>query len=938
MRLKSIATVILFALSSSVMAQMQIPVDKDVRIGKLSNGLTYYIRYNNWPENRANFYIAQKVGSIQEEESQRGLAHFLEHMAFNGSDHFKGNNLIEWCRSKGIEFGGDLNAYTSIDQTVYNINNVPTEKVSITDSCLLILRDWSTGLTLDSKEIDKERGVIHEEWRLRTSAQSRMFERDLPLLYPGSKYGLRFPIGLMSVVDNFTHKELVDYYRKWYHPSHQGIIIVGDIDVDKTEQKIKELFGDIKNPANEAKITDEPVPDNAAPIVIIDKDKEQTSSDIDLLFKHDIYPDSLKGDIQYLAYSYIKQAGIGMLNERYTEAAQKKDCPFISSGVADDNYIFAKTKDAFYVSSTPKDSSLVAASCKAALVEVYRAARFGFTATEYNRFKQNAISALDKAYSNKDKRYNDEFYNEYKANFLSNEPIPGIDDYYRIMTQMVNSIPLDAVNSMFKSLVPKNDSNMVVINFNHENANNIYPKKENIIASINEAKKEDITAYIDNVKNEPLIKNLPTAGTIKKEIRNDKLGYTKLILSNGVNVILKKTDYKKDQVSLSGTGDGGSSLYGEVDYTNINAFNDAISYSGLGNFSSTELQKALTGKIANANLKMGQRKMSIDGYATPKDVETMLQMTYLYFTNIKKDQESFNTLLSRYEAKLKNRELSPDIALGDTLQATLYNHNPRLNPMLKDDIKDINYDRILQIAKERTASARGWDFIIIGNYNDTTIRQMVCQYLGALPAKGKPQEGKRYDYMQQGIAENVFKRKMETPKDIAYIIWHNENIPYSLEKSVQIDIAGQILSMVYLQKIREDASAAYYCGADGGCSLSDDRYHVYRLLGYCPMKPEKREIAIKIMNEAAEDLKEHCDEESLDKVKELMLKQADDNAKTNDYWFNVIGMFDKLGINTYSDYNKIVEAQTSQTITTFMKEFFNKCNKTFVVMIGEQAK
>ena len=285
--------------ASAQMPIKTIPVDTAFRIGKLPNGLTYIIRHNNWPEHRANFYIAQKVGSLEENENQRGLAHFLEHMAFNGSDHFKGNDLIEWCRSKGIEFGRDLNAYTSIDQTVYNIDNVPTTSASTLDSCLLILRDWSCGLLLEQDEIDKERGVIHEEWRLRTSAQSRMLERNLEKLYPGSKYGKRYPIGLMSVVDNFKRKELVDYYHKWYHPDHQAIIVVGDVDVDKTEAEIKKLFGGIKNPDNEAKIVEEPVPDNADPIVIIDKDKEYQQSVVMLMMKHDTDPDSIKQSIEY---------------------------------------------------------------------------------------------------------------------------------------------------------------------------------------------------------------------------------------------------------------------------------------------------------------------------------------------------------------------------------------------------------------------------------------------------------------------------------------------------------------------------------------------------------------------------------------------------------------------------------------------------------------
>ena len=490
MKLKNlwVAALLMLAGTAQAQPQMTIPVDKDVRIGKLSNGLTYYIRHNNWPENRANFYIAQKVGSIQEEESQRGLAHFLEHMAFNGSDHFKGNNLIEWCRANGIEFGADLNAYTSIDQTVYNISNVPTQRAGAIDTCLIILRDWSTGLTLDQEEIEKERGVIHEEWRLRTSASSRMFERNLPALYPGSKYGLRYPIGLMSVVDNFKRKELVDYYRKWYHPDHQGLIIIGNVDVDKVEAQIKKLFGDIKNPENEAPIVDEPVPDNAEPIVIIDKDKEEQSSSVDLMFKHDVFPDSLKGNINYLIYEYLNNAIASMLNNRYTEAAQKADCPFVNAYAGDGNYIFAKTKDAFSIDASPKDITLTAAALKAAFIEARRAATFGFTATEYDRFKQDYLSRLDKQYSNKDKRYNSQFYRECLGHFLNNEPMPGIEYTYQTMKQIVPMIPLEAVNQQIKELIPENDSNMVIINFNNEKEGNVYPTKEQLLDAVKAAR------------------------------------------------------------------------------------------------------------------------------------------------------------------------------------------------------------------------------------------------------------------------------------------------------------------------------------------------------------------------------------------------------------------------------------------------------------------
>ncbi len=938
MKLRKLMLAVFALLAGLAQAQMMpsIPVDPDVRIGKLDNGLTYYIRHNNWPEHRADFYIAQKVGSIQEEESQRGLAHFLEHMCFNGTDNFPGNAVIRYCESIGVQFGRDLNAYTSIDQTVYNISNVPTTRQSALDSCLLILHDWADGLTLDPKEIDQERGVIHEEWRLRTSASSRMFERNLPSLYPGSKYGVRYPIGLMSVIDNFKYKELRDYYEKWYHPTNQGIIVVGDVDVDHVEAQIKKLFGGITNPKNAAPIVDEQVPDNAEPIVIIDKDKEQQRNIIELMFKHETFPDSLKDNISYLIYEYASDAAMTMLNNRLTETALNADCPFVGASAEDGQFIFAKTKDAFNLTVVPKELNLAAAALKAAYIEARRAAEFGFTATEYSRFTENYLSQLEKQYSNKDKRTNAALYEPLKDNFLDNEPMPSIDYTYETMKQLVPVLPVDMVNELMKELVPANDSNMVVLSFNNEKEGNVYPTREGLLQAISEARAEQITAYVDNVKNEPLIAKKPKAGKIKSETKDAKLGYTTLKLSNGATVILKKTDYKKDQVLLNGWGVGGTTLYGKADYDNLSVFNDVIGMSGLGAFSSTELQKALAGKIANADLRLdGQLTTSASGNSTPKDVETMLQMIYLYFTDICKDQKAYDNLMSQYEVALKNRAISPDAALQDSLNATMYSHNPRVNPMTVERLKNVNYDRILQIAKERTANAAAWTFEIVGNFDEDSIRPLVCQYIGALPAKGKIAKSKREIHLVKGEVENVFKRKQETPKSTAYMYWHNETMPYTLKNDILADVAGQVLSMEYLAKIREEASAAYSVGAQGSGSLGE-QYHNFGIFAYCPMKPEKKEIAIKIMNDEVKNLETKCDAEKLQKVKEYMLKQLGDAEKTNGFWLGVISDYYRFGHDGYTDYKKTVEGLTTQDVCNFMKEFNKAGNHVTVMMLPEE--
>ena len=931
-----VAALLFVAGATTTMAQQMpaIPTDPDVKIGKLDNGLTYYIRHNAWPEQRAEFYIAQRVGSIQENDDQRGLAHFLEHMCFNGTENFKGNDIVKWCETIGVKFGRDLNAYTSIDQTVYNISNVPTTREGIIDSCLLILHDWADGLLLEADEIDKERGVIHEEWRMRTSAQMRMLERDLPKLYPDSKYGHRMPIGLMEIIDNFKPEVLRAYYEKWYRPDNQAIIVVGDVDVNQIEQKIKNLFAPIKMPENPAPVVAENVPDNKEAIIVVDKDKEMQYSIVELMFKSDPIPDEIKENMQYLVIDYLKIACLGMLNDRLAELAQKADCPFLQGSVGYGQYLLSKTKDAFEVSVLPKEGQTEAA-LKAAFIEARRAAQFGFTATEYQRYKSNFMSQLDKQYSNKDKRYNSRFVNEYVKHYLAKEPIPSLDDYYQVMKQLVPALPLETVNELMKGFFEDKDSNLVVLNFNQEKEGAVYPTEASLKKAIDEARATQLTAYIDNVKDEPLITTMPKAGKIQKEVAGKKFDYKELTLSNGVKVILKQTDLKKDQVILSGEGFGGSSLYGEADFANIKMFDDVIEASGLGNFSHTELEKALAGKIASASLSLSSDRANISGSSTPADVETMLQLVYLYFTNINKDQESYDNMMKTTELMLKNKLLQPESVFSDSLSLTLTCHDKRQAPLDTEDLKNVNYDRILQMAKEQTSNAAAFTFTIIGNYDEATIRPLIEKYLGALPAQKKIVKGKDVEKLFKGEVINDFKRKMETPKAIAVMTWMNDKMDYSLQNIIRTSMVGQILTMIYTEKIREEASAAYSVAAQSGMSRDDFRT-LTQVLVYCPMKPEKGDIATKIMKEEVENLAKSVDVEKLNKVKEYMLKDIDDQAKTNNYWLRQINRLRLFGVDTHTDYKATVQAQTPESIAAFMQEFLKPGNRAEVIMLPEE--
>ena len=469
MKLKKlfVAALMLFSTTAMVAQQMQmppIPVDPAVRIGKLDNGLTYYIRHNEYPEHVANFYIAQRVGAIQEEESQRGLAHFLEH-------------------SLGVEFGSDLNAYTSIDQTVYRVCNVPTKRATALDSCLLILKDWSNGLSLEADEIDKERDVVHNEWRLGEGPSQRMIQRALPKVYPGSKYGERLPIGLMSVIDSFKPKTLRAYYQKWYRPDNQAIIVVGDVDVDKMEAKIKELFAGIKVPANAPKVVAEAVPDNKEAIYVYEKDKEMQMSQVIVMMKHDATPQEEKSSMAYLIQDYAVNVISQMINQRMTELTQDAACPFFQAFADDSQYLLSKTKDCFELIGVPKEGKDME-TLQVLYREAKRAREFGFTASEYDRARADYLSGLEKRFTNRDKRKNDEFGNAYRDHYLTNEPIPPLDVLYQTMQQIAPNIPVQAINQMLPELISATDSNLVVLILAQEKEGKVYPTENDMAAAI----------------------------------------------------------------------------------------------------------------------------------------------------------------------------------------------------------------------------------------------------------------------------------------------------------------------------------------------------------------------------------------------------------------------------------------------------------------------
>ncbi len=933
------AVVLFFAGATAMTAQMQmppIPIDKAVRIGKLDNGLTYYIRHNEWPEHVANFYIAQRVGSIQEEEDQRGLAHFLEHMAFNGSEHFKGNDLIEFTRSLGVEFGSDLNAYTSIDQTVYRVCNVPTARLSALDSCMLILKDWSNGLLLEKDEIVKERDVVHNEYRLGDGPSQRIITRALPKLYPGSKYGVRMPIGLMSVVDNFKPKTLKKYYQKWYRPDNQAIIVVGDIDVDHFEQKVKELFSGIKVSPKAPKVVPEEVPDNEEAIYIFEKDKEMRVNQIMAIMKHDATKPEEKANMDYLIEVYVKSVISNMFNARMQEMTNDPECPFLQAAGNDGKYLLSSTKDAFEMDAVPKEGRDME-TLTVLLREARRVAKFGFTATEYERAKADFLSSLEKQFTNRAKITNSQYGDEYRDHFLTNEPIPSIEELYQTMQMLAPNIPVEVINQVLPEMITDSDKNLVVMEWAREADGLTYPTEDDMRAAVAKARAEEIAAYVDNVKDEPLIAQLPEKGTIVSETTDKTFNYKELKLSNGATVILMPTDYKDDEVQMRAWAYGGNSAYNTPeDICNLKLFGDIISISGLGNFTRTELEKALAGKNVGASISLGDTRQNVVAHATPKDLETMFQLVYLYFTNISKDEKQYQNTINMLDMALKSMKLSPDLVFADSLSNTVYSHNPRYTIPKPEDLQTLSYDRIIEMAKDRTRNAGAFTFTFVGKFDEQTIRPLIEQYIASLPATGEPAD--KYSSLQtlaKGEVRNHFTLKSESPKAVVREIWWAD-APYTLENAIKADAVGQILSMVYLKTIREDESAAYSCGASGTLDLDGDKSRIM-ITAMCPMNPDKNEIALRLIREGMDNASKQIDADQLQKVKDFMLKQVDLDAKTNGYWMGAIDKMRTYGVDVYHDYKKIVEALTPEAVSKFVREkVLSSGNHIQVVMMPEE--
>lgn len=933
--LLAVAFVLCAGFQQAVAQQMQfppLPVDKNARIGQLDNGLTYYIRHNKLPENRAEFYIAQKVGSILEEPQQRGLAHFLEHMAFNGTKNFpgddKGLGVIPWCETVGIKFGTNLNAYTSIDETVYNISNAPIDRTGVLDSCLLILHDWSNYILLKDDEIDKERGVIREEWRSRNSGMLRVYTDLLPTIYQGDKYADCMPIGSIDVINNFPYKDIRDYYHKWYRPDLQGIVIVGDIDVDTVEAKLKAVFADVQKPVNPAERTYYPVADNKEPIVAIGTDKEVDDPSIEIYFKQDATPDSEKNNVGYLASQYMTSMISSMLDARLSELVQSANPPFTRASSDYSDFFVAKTKEAFALSASSKADGIETA-LKTLLQETERARRFGFTESEYARARANYLQSLESAYNEREKTKHGSYVREYVQNFLNGEPIPGIEAKYAMMNQLAPNIPLQAMNMVMQQLVP--DSNQVVIIAGPAKEGLKYPTKEEVISLLKGMKDLDLQAYVDKVSDEPLMKEAPKGGKIISEKEGDIYGSTKLVLSNGVTVYVKKTDFKADEIRMKGTSLGGKSIFPDKDALNFAVIDNVIAVGGLGNFSQVDLTKVLAGKKVSVNAGLGATTENVFGTCSPKDFETMMQLTYLTFTAPRKDAEAFESFKNRMKAQLESAQANPLSSINDSLQKAMYNNHPRVVMMKPEMVDQIDYDRILEMYNDRFKDASDFTFYFVGNIDLETAKPLIAEYLGALPAINRKETFKDTKMsIRKGVYKNEYAKEQQTPT-ATIVFLYSGKAPYTLKNDILLSFATQVLDMVYTEEVREKEGGTYGVNCYGDLQKYPKEQLLLQIVFQTdPAKKDK--LAGIVVDELKKLAAEGPSDVHLQKVKEYMLKKYADNQKENGYWMNNLNDYFYYGMDMTEGYTDIVNSITAKDIQKFVSDLLKQGNEIEVTM------
>jgi zinc protease len=918
-------------LSAQSNMSSELPLDPNVRTGKLKNGLTYYVRHNEEPKDRASFYIVQNVGAILENDDQNGLAHFLEHMAFNGTENFPGKGVLNYLEKYGVAFGRNINAYTNVDETVYNLSNIPTSNENLLDSALLVLHDWSNYLSLEAEEIDSERGVIREEWRTRRSGGMRAYLEQSKVIYKGSKYATRDVIGSLDVINNFDHKVIRDFYHDWYRTDLQAIIVVGDIDAEKFENKIKEMFSHIPAVENPKERVYYDVPGNSEPIVGIITDPEVSNYKFDIFYKHKATPFKEK-NMEYYRNSIIENLHSSILGNRLSELLQKGNAPFINGWGA--YYNRARKMDVYHNSVTLKEDNLMG-GVETFLKEIERAYQHGVVDTELERAKTAMLSRVEKQYKDRNKQNNDRLVSGYKRHYLVNEPAPGIEFEFEAMKKLLPGITAQEVNAFSKKWMTKEN---VIVTFTAPEKEGVeLPTEEQLLALVAKVKKAELKPYVDKVITEPLIAETPKAGAVKNTVELDDFEATEWTLANGAKVVVKKTDFKENEIRLQAFSKGGNSLYGVEDLASAEMAGGFIANFGLGQFDQTSLQKLLTGKSVRVSPYISELTEGFSGNSSVKDFETMLQLVHMYFVAPRFDEDAFTALKGRYQAYVANMGTDVNKAFRDSVSVTTTDHNPRTILFNSEMISSLNLETMKRVYQERFVDASDFTFVFVGNIDIAKAKPMIETYLGSIKDIDRKENWKDngVDYPNKDTY-NHFSREMETPKTTIHIDLHGD-IKYSRENRIMMSVVSELLDKRYTDVIREQEGGTYGVGVRAYVDkMPREEYNLIVRFDTDPAKADKLKGIV--YDEIQALYTKGVKEDDLLEAKENFIKEYQENLRKNGYWINAINRYYTYGesMMALEDYEKMINSISKDKVEKFAKKYFTKPGKVEVVMSPKQ--
>ncbi len=914
------------------------PEDPAVRKGTLENGMAYYIRHNEKPKSQADFYILHNVGAIQEEDSQQGLAHFLEHMAFNGTKNLPGKQIIEYLETIGVKFGANLNAYTSWDETCYNISSVPTTREGIIDSAMLILHDWSHFIALQPKEIDSERGVIKEELRTRDGAQWRGQMKMFDALGRGTLYAERNLIGYLDGLQNFKYSELEDFYKKWYRPEYQAIVIVGDIDVDQIESKLKALMSDIPaSPADAAQKATIVVPDNEEPIVSIFTDPEMTSTRAQIFIKRRALPKEANNTIYAEMLSIIDSYFSTMANARLEEISMKPDAPFIGAGMQNGGLGVIPTLQSTIMVAVTKDGEL-ARGVEAVLTEMKKIREYGFTHGEFERAQNDLLRSCERQYANRNDNTNAYYVQRYLAAAKANAAIPDAQSEWQIDSMLIKSLNVEAINQVMKQYLT--DQNQVYVIQAPEKEGAPVPTEEEILAIRKKVMEMQVEAYKDDVVKEPLIADEAAlkGSPVKKEGKNEAYGTTEWTLQNGIQVIVKPTTFKADEIQLFAKAYGGSSVLSDEEFVYGEVMPLINQISGVGKFSRMDLQKQLSGVMANVMPGASSYTSQMNGSCSPKDLETMLQLLYLNFTQPRFNEDDYNTVMTMISAQLENIEKNPDFQMEKRYTEVVYGNNPRRQALSKEALATMKFEQLAPIYRKLFPDGNSFTFFFVGNVDLDTLKPLVEKYIGSLPVSKKPMNfvDDNCDYVKGQINEE-FRTEMQQPKVSVRYLFSGE-MPFNFQNRMALTFLSQALNSRYLISIREEKGGTY-------------GVHVSNTTGFVPKQNYELTIQFDTNEEMADELceiimkeiqtiaNEGPKSEDIEKTREFLLKSWKSNLEQNASWMSYIStLYSASGLDYLADYEQAVKSLTNADVQAMAKKLLEDGNAIKVVMRPEAAK